>query len=54
VPRPNEPISLDALHLHLKEREVAPYKFPDKLLVVKQIPRDGSGRLLREQILKQV
>jgi acyl-CoA synthetase (AMP-forming)/AMP-acid ligase II len=54
VPRPNEPISLDALHLHLKKCEVAPYKFPDKLLVVKQIPREGSGRLLREQILKQV
>jgi mycobactin salicyl-AMP ligase len=54
VPRPNEPISLDALHKFLEEREVAPYKFPDKLLVVKQIPRDAGGRLLREQILKQV
>jgi acyl-CoA synthetase (AMP-forming)/AMP-acid ligase II len=43
VPRPNEPISLEALHLHLKEREVAPCKFPDKLLVVKQIPRDGQA-----------
>jgi len=54
VPRPNEPIWLDALHKFLEEREVAPYKFPDKLLVVKQIPRDAGGRLLREQILKQV
>jgi mycobactin salicyl-AMP ligase len=54
APRPNEPISLEALHLHLKEREVAPYKFPDKLLVVKQIPRAAGGRVLREQILKQV
>ncbi|HBH40426.1 MAG TPA: hypothetical protein DDW26_00720 [Rhizobiales bacterium] len=54
VPRPNEPIWLDALHKFLEEREVAPYKFPDKLLVVKQISRDAGGRLLREQILKQV
>jgi non-ribosomal peptide synthetase component E (peptide arylation enzyme) len=54
VPRPNEPIWLDALHKFLEEREVAHYKFPDKLLVVKQIPRDAGGRLLREQILKQV
>jgi non-ribosomal peptide synthetase component E (peptide arylation enzyme) len=54
VPRPGEAISLEALHRFLEEREVAPYKFPDKLLVVKQIPRDIEGRLLREQILQQV
>jgi mycobactin salicyl-AMP ligase len=54
VPRPAESISLEALHRFLEERQVAPYKFPDKLLVVKQIPRDAEGRLLREQILKQV
>jgi non-ribosomal peptide synthetase component E (peptide arylation enzyme) len=33
---------------------VAPYKFPDRLLVVKQIPRDADGRVKREQILQQV
>jgi len=54
VPRPGEAISLEALHRFLEERQVAPYKFPDKLLVVQQIPRDAEGRLLREQILTQV
>jgi non-ribosomal peptide synthetase component E (peptide arylation enzyme) len=54
MPRPGEAISLEALHRFLEERQVAPYKFPDKLLVVKQIPRDIGGRLLREQILQQV
>ena len=54
VPRPSEPVSLEALTRFLEERQVAPYKFPDKLLVVKQIPRDADGRLLREQILMQV
>jgi mycobactin salicyl-AMP ligase len=54
MPRPNAPISLEALHAFLREREIAPYKFPDKLLVVKEIPRDVQGRVLREQILKQV
>jgi len=54
MPRPNEPISLEALHTFLAEREVAPYKFPDRLLVVKLIPRDAKARVLREQILKQV
>ena len=54
VPRPGEPLSLEALHQFLEKRQIAPYKFPDKLLVVKQIPRDADGRLLREEILRQV
>ena len=54
LPRPGEPISLEALKAFLAERGVAPYKFPDKLLVVKQIPRDADGRVLRDEILKQV
>jgi non-ribosomal peptide synthetase component E (peptide arylation enzyme) len=54
VPRPGEPILLDALTRFLEDRQVAPYKFPDKLVVVKQIPRDAEGRVRREQILQQV
>lgn len=54
VPKPSEPVALGALHRFLVERQVAPYKFPDRLLVVKQIPRDAEGRVLREQILQQV
>jgi non-ribosomal peptide synthetase component E (peptide arylation enzyme) len=54
APSPNAPVSLEALHRFLMERGVAPYKFPDKLLVVKDIPRDAQGNILREQILRQV
>lgn len=54
VPKPNQPISLQALHDFLGDRGVAPYKFPDRLVVVKLISRDGAGRVLREQILRQV
>jgi acyl-CoA synthetase (AMP-forming)/AMP-acid ligase II len=54
VPKPGEPISLETLHGFLIEKGVAPYKFPDKLLVVKQIPRDASGRVRREEILREV
>jgi acyl-CoA synthetase (AMP-forming)/AMP-acid ligase II len=54
VPKPSEPVSLEALHRYLVEKGIAPYKFPDRLLVVKQIPRDTEGRPLREQILMQV
>jgi non-ribosomal peptide synthetase component E (peptide arylation enzyme) len=54
APRPGEPVSLEALKDFLAELAVAPYKFPDQLLVVKQIPRDVDGRVLRDEILRQV
>lgn len=53
-PKPGEAVSLDALIAFLEDRRVAPYKFPDKLLTVRQIPRDAQGRILRTQILQQV
>jgi mycobactin salicyl-AMP ligase len=53
-PKPEEPVSLDEFIAFLEGRRIAPYKFPDKLLLVRQIPRDASGRILREEILKQV
>jgi len=54
VPKPNQPISLQGLHDFLTARGVAPYKLPDRLVVVKLIPRDGAGKVLREQVLRQV
>ena len=54
MPRPGEPASLETLNRFLAERGVAPYKFPGRLLVVKEIPRDGQGRVLREEILRQI
>ncbi len=53
-PKPGEAVSLETLIQFLDDRQVAPYKFPDKLLVVKEIPRDAQGRILRDEILKQV
>ncbi len=54
VPRPGEPVTLEALNRFLDGRKVAPYKFPDQIVIVRQIPRDADGRVLREQILRQV
>jgi len=54
VPRPSEAVSLEALHQFLTERGAAPYKFPDKLVVVRDIPREASGRVLRDEVLERV
>jgi mycobactin salicyl-AMP ligase len=54
APSPGAPVSLEALHRFLMKRGVAPYKFPDGLVVVKHIPRDAQGHVLRDEILRQI
>jgi len=54
APSPDTPVSLEALHSFLAERGVAPYKFPDKLLIVRNIPRGAGGEIRREEILRQL
>ena len=52
--RPGAPASLEALCGFLAERGVAPYKFPDRLLMVDAIPRDANGHVLRDEIVLRV
>jgi len=54
VPRPGELIAIEALNRFLEQQSVARYKFPDRILIVRRIPRDDDGRVLRDQILLQV
>lgn len=54
APLPGVPVSLEALHSFLTERGIAPYKFPDKLLVVKEIPRGPNGQISRDELLRCV
>lgn len=54
VPRPDHAPSIDAFVRHLDMREVAPYKIPDQLVVVKRIPRGVDGAVLRDSILDQI
>ncbi len=54
VPRPDQAPSLERLKAFLAERRVAPHKTPDQLVVVKAIPRDHDGTVMREKILSQL
>jgi len=50
VLRPGESISLGEIAEHLRERGVAIYKFPERLCVVDQLPRNPMNKLLRNQL----
>ena len=54
VPRPDQTPSLANFRRFLEQKGVAPYKAPDQLVIVSAIPRDGDGRILRDQVLNQV
>jgi mycobactin salicyl-AMP ligase len=54
VPQTGHSVSLDAPHGFLGDTGVAPYKFPDRLVVVSAIPRDSAGRVLRDRLLRAV
>lgn len=54
VPAPSVTVSLEALHDFLNDRSIAPYKLPDKLLSVNDIPRDADGTVLRDEILRRI
>ncbi|MHA1165857.1 MAG: AMP-binding protein [Alphaproteobacteria bacterium] len=54
VPRPERSPSLKRLKHYLSKKRVAAYKAPDQLVIVKSIPREADGTVLRDQILGQI
>ncbi len=54
VPSPGHTITYGDFVDFLRQRDVAPYKIPDRLVTVKTIPRDDAGRVLREEVLTLV
>ena len=49
VPSPGHTITLDDFVEYLRAREVAPYKIPDRLVMVKTIPRNELGQVQRDR-----
>lgn len=54
VPSPGAEITLGDFTSYLKQRNVAAYKIPDRLITVKTIPRGLDGEVLRDKVLQEV
>ncbi|MFJ4657232.1 class I adenylate-forming enzyme family protein [Nocardia sp. NPDC088792] len=50
VPAPDVTITLDDLTAHLRGREVASFKLPERLEVIDILPRNPVGKLLRREL----
>ncbi|MFB8001320.1 class I adenylate-forming enzyme family protein [Nocardia sp. NPDC056000] len=54
VPAPGATVTLDDLVAHLRSREVASFKLPERLEVVASLPRNPVGKLLRRELRDQL
>lgn len=54
VPEPGTTIALEEFVAYLRNRQVAPYKLPDRLVTVREIPRDGEGVVQRDKMLQHL
>jgi non-ribosomal peptide synthetase component E (peptide arylation enzyme) len=43
-------LTLEDLNAYLKERQVAIYKWPERLLTVQQLPRNPVGKVVRNDL----
>ncbi|MFI6046759.1 class I adenylate-forming enzyme family protein [Nocardia sp. NPDC051321] len=50
VPEPGATVTLDGLVEHLRAREVASFKLPERLEIVDMLPRNPVGKLLRREL----
>lgn len=54
VPRPGTTVTLADLVAHLRSREVASFKLPERLEIVDTLPRNPVGKLLRRELRTQL
>lgn len=50
VPRPGVSITLADLTSYLQSQQVAIYKWPERLVIVKQLPRNPVGKVVRRDL----
>ena len=50
VPREGTSLTLDELTAYLKAQHVAIYKWPERLVLVKQLPRNPVGKVVRSEL----
>jgi acyl-CoA synthetase (AMP-forming)/AMP-acid ligase II len=54
APRPGETVTLEELVGFLKEKKIAAFKLPERLLLVEALPRNPVGKILKHELREQV
>ncbi len=54
APRQGETVTLQKIIDHLRQREIAVYKLPEKLVIVERLPRNPLGKVLTQALREQI
>jgi non-ribosomal peptide synthetase component E (peptide arylation enzyme) len=54
VPRAGEEVKLADIKAFLRDKDVAAYKIPRKLVVFDSLPRNALGKILKREIRERV
>jgi acyl-CoA synthetase (AMP-forming)/AMP-acid ligase II len=52
VPKPDTEVTLEAVCDHFKAAGLAMFKFPERLRIVEQLPRNSVGKVLRDELTR--
>ena len=52
VPRPGRTLTLEALQQHFRARELAVFKWPERVRLVERLPRNPVGKVIRSDIAR--
>lgn len=50
VPKPERTVDLESLQRHFRARDIAPIKWPERVRVVQQLPRNPVGKVIRNEV----
>jgi non-ribosomal peptide synthetase component E (peptide arylation enzyme) len=54
VPKEGEEVKLSDVTAFLKEKDIAAYKLPKRLVCVQSLPRNAVGKVLKREIKQQL
>jgi acyl-CoA synthetase (AMP-forming)/AMP-acid ligase II len=54
VPLPQETVTLEEINDFLKEKGIAKYKYPEKMVLFDELPRNPVNKVLKREIRKQI
>ena len=54
APKPGEEVTLEEIVDHLKEKDVAVFKLPERLVTMEALPRNPVGKVLKREIRQMI
>jgi len=54
APAPDATVTLEEINEFLKEKDIAKYKYPEKLFIVDALPRNSLNKVLKTSIRKML